>query len=313
MSSFDDSFGQANDESRSAASTRPFDDDGYLGYDPRLPSQRFDSFTNFTDNESVKDSVDDSLPIFNNSSYSVDDAFSPQQIPDTPSPPPIYASNSGFSPFSPELNGKHLDEEFAQSDGPILPPPAEMQSDEGFALREWRRQNAIQLAEKEKREKELLIQIIDEANEYKVEFYRKRQLTVANNKSSNREKEKLFVANRDKFHAEADKNYWKAIAEFIPNEVPAIEKKRGKKDKDKKPSIVVIQGPKPGKPTDLSRMRQILVKLKHNTPPHMKPTPPPAAATTKDAKTGSASATATAAPPKAAAVATPPSEAIAAA
>lgn len=93
------------------------------------------------------------------------------------------------------------------------------------------------------------------------------------------------MASREKFHAEADKNYWKAISELIPHEVPAIEK-RGKKDKEKKPSVVVIHGPKPGKPTDLSRMRQILLKLKHNPPPHMKPKPPPSSETKKDAKNG---------------------------
>lgn len=98
----------------------------------------------------------------------------------------------------------------------------------------------------------------------------------------------LFLASREKFHAEVDKNYWKAIAELIPNEVPAIEKKKGKKDQEKKPAIVVIQGPKPGKPTELSRMRQILLRLKHNTPPHLKPSPPPAPAAAKDAKDGDA-------------------------
>ncbi|XP_024158704.1 clathrin light chain 2-like [Rosa chinensis] len=83
----------------------------------------------------------------------------------------------------------------------------------------------------------------------------------------------------EKFHAESDKNYSKAITDLIPNEVPAIEKKRGKKDQEKKPSIVVVQGPKPGKPTELSTMRQILLKLKHNMPPHLKPSPlAPAAA-----------------------------------
>lgn len=94
----------------------------------------------------------------------------------------------------------------------------------------------------------------------------------------------LYLANQEKFHANADKQYWKAIAELIPNELPSIEKKRGKKEQEKKPSIMVIQGPKPGKPADLTRMRQILVKLKHTPPPHMKPPPPPAPAADKDAK-----------------------------
>lgn len=78
-----------------------------------------------------------------------------------------------------------------------------------------------------------------------------------------------------KFHKEADKHYWKAIAEIIPREVPNIEKRRGKKEADNKPSVHVIQGPKPGKPTDLSRMRQMILKLKQNPPTHMMPPPPP--------------------------------------
>jgi len=92
------------------------------------------------------------------------------------------------------------------------------------------------------------------------------------------------VAGQEKFHASADKQYWKSISDLIPHEIATIEK-RGKKDKDKKPSITVIQGPKPGKPTDLSRMRQILVKLKHAPPPHMLQ-PPPAPAAKEGAKDG---------------------------
>lgn len=97
------------------------------------------------------------------------------------------------------------------------------------------------------------------------------------------------MADQEKFHAEANTTYWKAIAELIPNEVAAIENKRGnkkKKDQENKASIVVVQGPKPGKPTDLSRMRQILVKLKHATPDHLKHAPPPPTAPGKDDKTG---------------------------
>lgn len=53
------------------------------------------------------------------------------------------------------------------------------------------RQNAIQLEEKEKREKEVLKQIIEEANQYKEEFHKKREVTCENNKAANREKEKV--------------------------------------------------------------------------------------------------------------------------
>lgn len=146
-------------------------------------------------------------------------------------------------------------------------------------------------------------QIIETADQYKAEFYSKRSITIENNKKSNREKEKviclmssksnlcfnhskfefrlcdefscsfdcqLYLEIQEKFYAEADKNSWKAIAELIPREVPVLEKK-GKK---KQASVTVMQGPKPGKPTDLSRMRQVITRLKHSPPSHMKPKVP---------------------------------------
>ncbi|KAI9083764.1 hypothetical protein K1719_034232 [Acacia pycnantha] len=279
-----------------SSSNRPFDDDGYVGFDHRFQSQPLDSFSNFDAN-----SAGDSSPMFGSQSYAAgDDIFSSHPVPEAPSPPSIYSAAGGYSAFSPEQSVKDLEGDFSSSNGPIFPPPVEMESEVGFALREWRRKNAAQFEEKERKEKELRQHIIEEAEEYKMEFCRKREINVENNKASNREKEKLFLANREKFHAEAEKNYWKAIGELIPHEVPAIEK-RQKKEKEKKPSIVVIQGPKPGKPTDLSRMRQILLKLKHNTPLHMKPKPTPSSELKKDTKSGSSDAASSSVvvPPKA--------------
>ena len=58
------------------------------------------------------------------------------------------------------------------------------------------RLNTIRLEEKEKREKEMLREIIEEADKYKVEFYRRWKLACENNKASNRKREKVIPEKR---------------------------------------------------------------------------------------------------------------------
>ncbi|KAM1017582.1 hypothetical protein ACFX2A_048124 [Malus domestica] len=262
---------ESHDPRRNSPTAQPFDDDAYMGYDPGLPSQNYDSSFNTAthdDDDFSSSAVDPPPPLH---SGFQDDVVLPggdnsanvnqqQQSPEvygfgvsTPNPEFV----SPFDSAVPEDNGVGSggdgdDGDIFASSEPVLPPPEEMR-EEGFARREWRRLGS--------------------------ELMTLGFVLVFDNWVM-----PLYLANQEKFHKEADKHYWKAIAELIPRGVPNIEKKRGKKDPDKKPSIVVIQGPKPGKPTDLSRMRQIFLKLKQNPPPHMMPSPP--AKDVKDAKGG---------------------------
>jgi hypothetical protein len=153
-----------------------------------------------------------------------------------------------------------------------------MGQEEGHILREWKRKNALHLQEKERIERERLQQIIDDADDYKDELLAKRKMNREANIKKNRDQEKVYLSNQENFHKNADKAYWKAVAELLPKELPPSLEPKGRKNKDKnekKSTFVANKGPKPGKPTDLGRMRQVLLKLKHNPPAHMIPPPPP--------------------------------------
>nr|GME01242.1 clathrin light chain 1 [Ipomoea batatas] len=294
MESFDESYGTVEGDGVHPTSRGPFDDDAYIGYDP---SQRYD-FGVPPAAEDDGGGMPNPPPPPNDyfggdsmqspESYgfvaSVNQEYSPSPFEASP-PQDSHASNVHSKPYDIGADSEGLFSSAGNGggNGPLLPDPSQMK-EEGAAFREWRRQNAIFLEEKEKKEKEMRNQIIHEANEYIRTFYEKRKQNYETTKAHNRESEKLYLANQEKFHKEADKQYWKAIAELVPREVASIEKRGRKKEEEKKPGITVVQGPKPGKPADLSRMRQIFQKLKVKPPPHMIPPPPPPAKDQKDGK-----------------------------
>ena len=121
MSSSFDAFSVDGDDLtnlNNSSSAHPFEDHSYSSFDGA-------AYSSFSGDVAVDHAASDSPPIF---SYA--------------DPPPDYSHSSPFDSVPVENgndigNGYGDDADFV-SDGPILPPPSDMEPEEGRALREWR-------------------------------------------------------------------------------------------------------------------------------------------------------------------------------
>lgn len=152
MASFDESYGAAEGDGIHPAS-RPFDDDGYIGYDPRLQSQRYD----FDVPPAAED--DGGIPhpppppsheYFGGDSMqqspesygfvaSVNQDYSPSPFEGS-RPQDSHASNVHSKPYDigGDSDGLFSTAGGGSGNGPLLPDPGQMR-EEGAAFREWRR------------------------------------------------------------------------------------------------------------------------------------------------------------------------------
>lgn len=213
-------------------------------------------------------------------------------------PPPQYESQPSYDQYEVDENhyeqpadgyvqasapnGDVLDGEY--DDGSKLPPPEAMGPEESTILREWKRKKAIELEEKARVSREKHEQIIAQAKEEQEAFYKKRAAQVEQAKINNREKEEAYVASLENMNPKEGGNYWEAVVNHINFEATTVKKDAKSKAKADGPvrTSTLLATQKPGKQTDLARMRQILVKLK-KTPPAKANAPAAASASAKQA------------------------------
>eukprot|EP00897_Mesotaenium_endlicherianum_P010243 jgi/Mesen1/9247/ME000006S09245 len=215
--------------------------------------------------------------------------------------PPDYEQqpSQGFDDYDHDEEGQHFEqvedgftadapastniEENEFEGGAVLPPPEQMESEESNLLREWRKKKAAELEEKARTSREKHDQIIEAAKAELESFYDRRKKQVEQGKINNREKEKAFVTNLESLNAKKGGNHWEAVVAHVNFDAPTGKKDSKAKSKEGPVrTSTLLADAKPGKQTDLARMRQILLKLKHsppskNAPSTEAPKAPPAA------------------------------------
>eukprot|EP00475_Leptophrys_vorax_P042508 TRINITY_DN8010_c0_g5_i1.p1 TRINITY_DN8010_c0_g5~~TRINITY_DN8010_c0_g5_i1.p1 ORF type:complete len:231 (-),score=47.79 TRINITY_DN8010_c0_g5_i1:695-1387(-) len=202
------------------------------------------------------------------------EGFEFQDEPQT-APPPEYNYN-GVGEETTQTEGGDTyappaPEQEAYDGGATLPPPSQMASEESILLREWRRKKAIELEEKAKLSREKHQQVLEDAKAELEAFYKKRDMQVTQAKTNNREKEKAYVDNLLSLNSKQGGNYWESVCAFVNFDVPTKKEKAKAKSGEPVRTSTLLNDAKPGKHTDLARMRQVLLKLKHNPPPSFAP------------------------------------------
>ncbi|XWS39472.1 hypothetical protein CRYUN_Cryun18bG0057500 [Craigia yunnanensis] len=124
------------------SSSRPFDDDAYMGYDssPFPPSHAFSSDDLNTDPSHNSNDYIDTTNKNNNDPHSPDVYGFGMS---TPNPDYVTPFETSVMDGVGDVDGSGIaggddDDEIFASDEPVLPPPEQMR-EEGFARREWRR------------------------------------------------------------------------------------------------------------------------------------------------------------------------------
>eukprot|EP00850_Spirogloea_muscicola_P021321 SM000244S08556 [mRNA] locus=s244:48691:54270:- [translate_table: standard] len=138
--------------------------------------------------------------------------------------------------------------------------------------REWRAKRAAELEEKERQSRMEHDRILESAEEMRRTAYERQQKSKEQNQINNREKEKVFLANLEALNTpKSGANYWETVTAMVNFDASVPKKDEKRKSAGATRSSQTATDLKPGKQTDLARMRQVLLKLKHTAPPGSAP------------------------------------------